>query len=136
MIAAVAMVGVLLSGAACTRSDGGPAPTSPAPSASSPDGTGTLGTPPPPSAQPTGDIQDYALTYGSGVPTATVTVDNDSTSRAYLVGIYALDFHGDGDPPSQQLAFYFRGDLPSYHFAYVPAITQDATGNPVHVDGT
>jgi hypothetical protein len=64
-----------------------------------------------------------------------VTVTNPSTERAYLVGVYVGD-HPEGDPAYQRISFYFRGDFPSYRFGYVPAITEDATGDPVALDGS
>jgi hypothetical protein len=99
--------------------------------------SGTVtGLPTPPTSEPPGDGEEYRVTYPFGVPTSTVTVSNPAAAPDLprLVAVYAAD-HPEGSPAYQRVSFYFRGAFPSYRFGYVPTIVQDATGDPVSLDG-
>jgi hypothetical protein len=132
----LAAAAALLALTAC--SPGAQPPSGPSPSGT--DGTPSLGTvslPPPPSSEPPDDGLDYRVTYPFGVPTSTVTITNPDSAPNLprLVGVYTGD-HPEGDPAYQRVSFYFRGGFPSYRFEYVPGIVQDATGDPVPLDGS
>jgi hypothetical protein len=108
----------------------------------SPPGAGGAGSGGPPTTQASlpsdepSPSADYKVTYGFGVPTATVTVPHSASPPPlpYLVGIYVGD-HPEGSPHYQRISFYFRVGFPTYAFSYVPSVLNEGQGAPITLSG-
>ena len=123
--------------------DGAPDPTAAVPTAQA---TGTADNPAteeaapervaePPAEEPTQTATEHQVTYDWGTPSDVVTIDHPAAAPTpYLVAIYAGD-HPEGDRPYQRIAFYFREGLPEYNLQYVPAVADEATGEPIALQG-
>ena len=95
------------------------------------------------STEPAASVVDFRVSYDWGVPSTTVEVKHAITPPIaappapplpYLVGIYAAD-HPEGSPAYQRISFYYRGAFPGYRFSYVPAVLDDAKGEPISLQG-
>lgn len=90
---------------------------------------------PPPAAEPALPATEHRVTFDWGTPSDLVTIEHPAAARTpFLVAIYAGN-HPEGDRPFQRMAFYFREGLPEYNLQYVPAVADEATGEPIALEG-
>jgi hypothetical protein len=88
-----------------------------------------------PADEPAPAATEHRVTFDWGTPSDLVTIAHPAAAPTpYLVAIYTGD-HPEGDRPYQRMSFYFREGLPEYNFQYMPAVTNEATGEPVALDG-
>jgi hypothetical protein len=148
LVPAFVSLAVVLAVAGCRQdeppagADGDPDATVAAP-AQEPAGPETPATEEPPSepaAEPPADepalpASEDRVTYDWGVPSDRVTIEHPAEAPTpYLVAIYTGD-HPEGDRPYQRIAFYFREGFPEYNLQYLPAVADEATGEPIALAG-
>jgi hypothetical protein len=146
--AAIALLTVALTTAACGPVGAGGATASPGQSADTSTGTTTAtstgtntgtstGTTPAPgkTSAATTEQGTWKVRYGWAVPSARTSISNPTKlPLPYLAEIHVGDHRGE-NPGYARISFYFRNGVPAYNFQYAKQVLTEGQGTPITLEG-